>query len=706
MKRPLVAAAAGRRSSPPLAGCTVAGQAAEAGAEPVVVGYQSKTINTVTAGTLLRAQGYFEKRLAELGATHRQEVRRHLAGLRHRRADHRADDGRQDRHRVDGRLSAAHQRRPRPAVPADPHQDGRGHRLQPARRAEHRGRGAELADPVARPSCKRQGRLHQLRLRRRTARSCRRCARAGLDPEKDVKVENQQPPVGASALQSGNVAALSQFVAWPGLLVHQGQATVLYDGGELGVPTLHGTVVREQYATDQPRRGPGVPAGPARRHRVPAGAAAGGRRDRRQGDRPARRGRLPLQRRQRHRHLRPHPQAATARTRSTQDVPFLKSIGVLQTRSTWPRSSTTATSRRSTAPTTTADAAGTANKAALTGTDAVCQTAGRTTRRRPASCGWPGEAAPSRPPTRPACCARSRPRRRPASRSAPRTCRTPAPAPAGSPTRASGYATARRRSSRSSPPPAPSATSPRTPAATLVPYAAGGGRGMTASPTVGAAPVERPAAVPTPSGVPAPAPRARCAGRSASARWSRALLLWQWLTAADVTALGTLRPAAHAGRGGRRSSAALLGDPAYYQDIAQSLVRILTGFALAAVAGIAAGDRGGPLLAAGRRAAAAVRGGPADPGDRPGPGRDPAVPAQRAGHRLHHLHRGVLPDPGQHPARRAGAADRLGGRRPHHGRRPAGGCSPASCCRARCPACSAGSPSAWGCPGSASSPPR
>ena len=51
-----------------VAGCTVAGHAAEAGSEPVAVGYQSKTIHTVTAGTLLRAQGYFEKHLSELGA--------------------------------------------------------------------------------------------------------------------------------------------------------------------------------------------------------------------------------------------------------------------------------------------------------------------------------------------------------------------------------------------------------------------------------------------------------------------------------------------------------------------------------------------------------------------------------------------------------------------------------------------------------------
>src|SRR5207244_6234952 len=38
---------------------------------------------------------------------------------------------------------------------------------------------------------------------------------AGLNPVGDVQTENQQPSVGASALQAGSVAALSQFVAWP-----------------------------------------------------------------------------------------------------------------------------------------------------------------------------------------------------------------------------------------------------------------------------------------------------------------------------------------------------------------------------------------------------------------------------------------------------------------------------------------------------------
>ncbi|MEU4619968.1 ABC transporter permease [Actinoplanes sp. NPDC023801] len=67
-----------------------------------------------------------------------------------------------------------------------------------------------------------------------------------------------------------------------------------------------------------------------------------------------------------------------------------------------------------------------------------------------------------------------------------------------------------------------------------------------------------------------------------------ALLVWEWLTVTDVIAwirfdrLPT--PVEVAGQ-----LWTLLGDPLYYLDIAQSLVRILTGFTLAALAGIAAG---------------------------------------------------------------------------------------------------------------------
>ena len=49
-------------------GCSVDSAGKDDNAVNVVVGYQSKTINTVTAGTLLRAQGYLEHRLDDIGA--------------------------------------------------------------------------------------------------------------------------------------------------------------------------------------------------------------------------------------------------------------------------------------------------------------------------------------------------------------------------------------------------------------------------------------------------------------------------------------------------------------------------------------------------------------------------------------------------------------------------------------------------------------
>jgi NitT/TauT family transport system substrate-binding protein len=77
-------------------------------------------------------------------------------------------------------------------------------------------------------------------------------SRVGVDPKNGVSVLNQQPQVGASALESGQVDALSQFVAWPGLLVFQNKAKLLYDGAQLNVPTFHGVVVRRDYAKQRP----------------------------------------------------------------------------------------------------------------------------------------------------------------------------------------------------------------------------------------------------------------------------------------------------------------------------------------------------------------------------------------------------------------------------------------------------------------------
>ena len=65
--RSLAAIAAVVLTSGGLSACSIAGGAEGESDNVIVIGYQSKTINTVTAGTLLRDLGYFEDRLKELG---------------------------------------------------------------------------------------------------------------------------------------------------------------------------------------------------------------------------------------------------------------------------------------------------------------------------------------------------------------------------------------------------------------------------------------------------------------------------------------------------------------------------------------------------------------------------------------------------------------------------------------------------------------
>ena len=67
MKRVLAALLAAATAS--LAACSLDSQSQSADTVNVVIGYQSKTINTVTAGTLLRAKGFLEQRLADIGKT-------------------------------------------------------------------------------------------------------------------------------------------------------------------------------------------------------------------------------------------------------------------------------------------------------------------------------------------------------------------------------------------------------------------------------------------------------------------------------------------------------------------------------------------------------------------------------------------------------------------------------------------------------------
>jgi NitT/TauT family transport system substrate-binding protein len=228
------------------AGCSVAGAAADGATEQVVVGYQSKTINTVTAGTLLRAKGYFEKRLADLGRR---------TGKKYTVTWQDYDTGAPiTAQMMAGKIDIGSMGDYPLLINAARGQQNSETHTKVVAVTGYNMRGALNSVVVAPDSPVRtladiKGRTVSTSVGSAGHGLLVQAARkAGLDPVTDFKTENQQPPVGASALQSGAVAALSQFVAWPGLLVYLGQARMLYDGGALGVPTLHGVVVRERFA--------------------------------------------------------------------------------------------------------------------------------------------------------------------------------------------------------------------------------------------------------------------------------------------------------------------------------------------------------------------------------------------------------------------------------------------------------------------------
>ncbi|ROO85349.1 NitT/TauT family transport system substrate-binding protein [Actinocorallia herbida] len=227
--------------APVLAACTVAGNAADDdGRIEVVVGYQSKTINTVTAGTLLRSLGYFEKNLGdeyrvvwqdyESGAPITAEM---LAG--------KIDIGSMGDYPllINGSRAQAQGGDARTELVSITGYNLRG-ALNGVVVAEDSDAGtlADLKGGTVSASVGSAGHGTLVQA----------LGRIGLDPAEDVKIENQQPSVGASSLQSGGAAALAQFVAWPGQLVQAGQARLLYDGGALDVPTFHGVVVRKGFA--------------------------------------------------------------------------------------------------------------------------------------------------------------------------------------------------------------------------------------------------------------------------------------------------------------------------------------------------------------------------------------------------------------------------------------------------------------------------
>ncbi|WP_031042388.1 ABC transporter substrate-binding protein [Streptomyces sp. NRRL F-5650] len=213
----------------------------------VTVGYQSRTINTVTAGTLLRSLGYFEKQLNSLrdGVTYKVDWQDYATGapITAQMTAGKIDIGSMGDFPL--LINAA-----------------RGKQLgKPTRMVSVTGynlRGG-LNTVVVAPGSSLTS-LTDLKGKKVSTSVgsaadgtlVRALRRAGLDPAKDIDKLNQQPAVGASALDAGSTDALSQFVAWPGLLAHQGKAKALYDGARLDLPTFHGVTVVEEFAKKRP----------------------------------------------------------------------------------------------------------------------------------------------------------------------------------------------------------------------------------------------------------------------------------------------------------------------------------------------------------------------------------------------------------------------------------------------------------------------
>ncbi|MET8010954.1 ABC transporter substrate-binding protein [Streptomyces sp. NPDC005271] len=231
-----------------LTGC---GGDAEAGGKTVTVtiGYQSKTINTVTAGTLLRSLGSFERELRALGRrdghTYKVKWQDYATGapITAQMVAGKVDIGSMGDFPL--LLNA-----------------GRGTQLNaPTRLVSVTGynlRGG-LNTVLTAPGSKLRT-LSDLRGKKVSTSVgsaadgtlTRALQRVGIDPQRGIHQLNQQPAVGASALQAGSADALSQFVAWPGLLAFQGKAKALYDGARLNLPTFHGVTTREAFAKQRP----------------------------------------------------------------------------------------------------------------------------------------------------------------------------------------------------------------------------------------------------------------------------------------------------------------------------------------------------------------------------------------------------------------------------------------------------------------------
>ncbi|WP_328940838.1 ABC transporter substrate-binding protein [Streptomyces sp. NBC_00250] len=228
---------------------TDAGSSSDGKTVTVTVGYQSKTINTVTAGTLLRSLGYFEEELRTRGrkdgVSYRVVWQDYATGapITAQMTAGKIDIGSMGDFPLLINAARGKQLKEPTRLVAVTGYNLRG------------GLNTVVTDPGSplRTLTDLKGRKVSTSVGSAADGTLvRALRRAGIDPAKDIGKLNQQPSVGASALAAGSIDALSQFVAWPGLLAFQGKATALYDGAELNLPTFHGVTVREKFARQRP----------------------------------------------------------------------------------------------------------------------------------------------------------------------------------------------------------------------------------------------------------------------------------------------------------------------------------------------------------------------------------------------------------------------------------------------------------------------
>lgn len=74
----------------------------------------------------------------------------------------------------------------------------------------------------------------------------------GIDPETEVTLISQAPEVGGTSLRTNQIDAHANFVPFGELFPFRGFARKIFDGAQTNVPTMHGVLVRSDFAEEHP----------------------------------------------------------------------------------------------------------------------------------------------------------------------------------------------------------------------------------------------------------------------------------------------------------------------------------------------------------------------------------------------------------------------------------------------------------------------